>query len=104
MLLTDVLPNVAAELQTLLIAAERAELASQVQGLKIVDRCMCGDNFCASFYTQPKPTGSYGPNHECLELEPAEGMLILDIVNGLIAHVELLNRDDVRKGLATVLP
>jgi hypothetical protein len=45
----DTLPTLAAELQELLTKAGRTELASQVPGLKIADRCRCGDYFCASF-------------------------------------------------------
>jgi hypothetical protein len=62
------------------------------------------DGFCASFYTQPKPTAAYGPDHECVELEPAEGMLILDIVGGVIVHVEALHRDQIRRTLQEALP
>src|ERR1700757_2220599 len=102
MLLVDALPELAEELQELLADAGQAELASQIPALRIVDRCRCGDYFCASFYTQPKPNGSYGPGHDCLELESAEGMLILDVVAGEIAHVEVLNRDSVRQRLMAV--
>jgi hypothetical protein len=66
--------------------------------LTIVERCRCGDDFCASFYTQPKPKESYGPGHDSMELEPTEGMLILDIVDGRIAHVEILHRNDILDG------
>ncbi len=104
MLLVDALPELAEELHELLVKDGRPELASQIPVLKIVDRCRCGDYFCASFYTQPKPNGSYGPGHDCLELAPAEGMLILDVVAGEIAHVEVLNRDGVRRRLLAVLP
>jgi hypothetical protein len=39
-----------------------------------------------------------------LELEPAQGMLILDIVDGVIVHVEILNRNDIRGKLLEALP
>jgi hypothetical protein len=65
MLLVETLPSLTEELQELLAKVDRAELASQIPALNIVDRCGCGDNFCASFYTQPKPNGSYGPDLEC---------------------------------------
>lgn len=104
MLLTNNLPALAFELQNLLTKKGRLELAAQVRSLQIVDRCRCGDDFCASFYTQPKPSGSYGPRLECLELEPAEGMLILDIVEGVITHVEALYRESDRKTLLSLLP
>jgi hypothetical protein len=31
-------------------------------------------------------------------------MVVLDVVSGLIAHVEILNRDDVRTLLVAALP
>jgi hypothetical protein len=103
-LLAETLPSLAHELEQLLQKEGEAELAAQVPRLKIVDRCRCGDTFCASFYTQPEPKGTYGPSHRCLELEPGEGMLLLDVVANEIAHVEILNRDDIRQKLLSVLP
>ena len=104
MLLTDALPTLAVELQELFAKKGRPELASQVPFLRIVDRCRCGDDSCASFYTQPKPAGSYGPDLECLELKPTEGMLILDVAEGVIAHVESLYRESDLKTLLSLLP
>lgn len=69
MLLADTFPLLSQELLQLLKGEGKSELASQVLGLRIVDRRRCGDDFCASFYTQPKPKGSYGPGHRCLELK-----------------------------------
>src|SRR6266446_8263121 len=104
MLLTEMLPVLAQELQQLLQAQGQLELAAQIPGLAIVERCRCGDDFCASFYTQPKPKGSYGPGHDCMDLDAAEGTLLLDVVDGTIAHVEILNRDNIRQKLITALP
>ena len=62
--------------------------------------CGCGDDFCASFYTQPKPKGAYSPGHDTLALETAaQGMLIFDVVDGVISFVEVLYRPDVRQKL-----
>jgi hypothetical protein len=72
--------------------------------LRIVDRCRCGDDFCASFYTQPKPKGAYGPGYRNIALTPAKGMLILDVVDGVIANVEVLYRNDIREKLLALLP
>ena len=102
--LTEILPSLARELEQLLSNHGEAELAAQVSQLTIVDRCRCGDDFCSSFYTQPKPKGHYGPGHRCMDLDAAEGMLLIDIVEGKIAHVESLNRDDVRRKLLAALP
>jgi hypothetical protein len=99
MLLTETLPEFAQELQRLL-QAQKPELAAQVPNLKIVRGCGCGDDFCASFYTQPKPKGAYGPGHDTLLLDTAApGMLILDVVDGIISFVEVLYRPDIRQKL-----
>ncbi|MGA8869641.1 MAG: hypothetical protein WB460_00775 [Candidatus Acidiferrales bacterium] len=58
LLLTEVLPAFAAELRQLL-----------------VERCRFGDDFCATFYTQPKPQGSFDPGHRDVALAPDERML-----------------------------
>lgn len=104
LLLADTLPAFAAELQRLLTEAGEPELAAQVPGLVILDRCRCGDDFCATFYTQPKPEGRYGPGHRNVALTPEEGMLILDVVDDKIACVEVLYRDEVRRKLHIVFP
>ena len=102
--LSDAFPLLSQELQQLLRDAGETDLASQVPGLRIVDRCRCGDDFCASFYTLPKPNGAYGPGHRNVALTPAKGMLILDVVDGVIAQVETLYRNDIRRELLAVLP
>jgi hypothetical protein len=53
--LAEILPSLASELQELLSNHGEAELAAQISELAIVDRCRCGDDFCSSFYTLPKP-------------------------------------------------
>ncbi len=103
-LVVDLLPAFAAELSGLLSASEEPELADQMPGLELVDRCRCGDSFCATFYTQPPPVGAYGPSHYNVVLDPTEGMIILDIVEQRIACVEVLYREDIRTALASLLP
>lgn len=104
LLVSEALPEFSVELQELLTAAGQSSLAAAVPTLRIVDRCRCGDGFCATFYTQPKPKGAYGPGHGTIELEPKQGMLILDIVNGVIACVEALQRNELRKKLLAMFP
>ena len=70
----------------------------------MLDRCRCGDGFCATFYTAPKPDGGYGSGHECLAVESCDGMIILDLVEDEIRCVEVLYRPDVQKGVSLVLP
>ena len=104
MLLIEILPLLACELELLLKKQGELELVAQVPQLRIVDRCRCGDDFCSSFYTQPKPEGSYGPGHRSMDLDAAEGIVILDVVAGTIAHVEVLYREDIRQKLIAALP
>jgi len=103
-LLRTALPSLCKELETLLERENELGLASQVAGLVVVDRCRCEDDFCASFYTQPKPDGAYGPSHRCLEVEPERGMITLDVLGETIAHVEVLYRDEIRAALLAALP
>ena len=102
--LADVIPAFATELRQLLEEQGESELAAQVPQLRIFDRCRCGDDFCATVYTQPKPNGGFGPGHRNVRLMPSEGMLILDVVAGEIACVEVLDREDVHRQLDEVLP
>jgi hypothetical protein len=104
LLLTDTLPAFAAELRQLLEEHGEPDLAAQVPDLAILDRCRCGDNFCATVYTKPKPDGAYGPGHRNVVLAPDNGSLILDVVAGEIMCVEVLDRNDVREKLDVVLP
>jgi hypothetical protein len=49
--LSELLPSFADELERLLRQEGREGLASQVAGLEVIDRCRCGDEFCATFTT-----------------------------------------------------
>jgi hypothetical protein len=104
LLLTETLPAFAIEFRQLLEQQGESELAARVSSLKIFERCRCGDDFCATFYTQPKPIGGFGPGHRNVRLIPEEGMLILDVVGEEIACVEILDRPEIREKLLAVLP
>jgi hypothetical protein len=39
-----------------------------------------------------------------MDLDAAEGMLLVDVIAGKIAHIEVLNRADVRRDLLAALP
>jgi hypothetical protein len=103
-LLRDALPQFAVELSALLLQDGRVELANQVALLRLVDRCRCGDSFCATIYTAPPPEGAWGPGHESMSVEPADGVLVLDLVHGKISCIEVLYRDDVRDELLARCP
>ena len=87
-LLVDMFPELSAELQQLLRVSGEHVLAQQISGLRVLDRCRCGDDFCATFYTEPKPNGPYGPGLRTLALEPMTGELIIDVVNGRVAMLK----------------
>jgi hypothetical protein len=104
MLLAEIFPSLSEELQSLLTTEGEHELAAQVPRLQIVDRCRCGDDFCAMFYVKPKPQGAYGAGHRNVPLTPKKGMLILDVMDGVIMAVEVLYRDEIRQRLIAELP
>jgi hypothetical protein len=103
-LLSEVIPELASELVTLLEEYGEPQLAEQVAGLRIVGRCRCGDDSCATFYTAPKPKGAWGAGHGNIRLDPDRGYLILDLVDRKIVCVEVLDRDEYRTKLLEVLP
>ena len=47
MLVSEAFPELSEELRELLRNKREAELAEQISELKLVDRCRCGDDFCA---------------------------------------------------------
>jgi len=102
--LADALPDLAKEIEQLLRGDAEPELAAQVARLRIFDRCRCNDDFCATFYTQPKPEGAYGPGHRDVSLNPENGMLILDVVDEQIVAVEVLYRDEIGESIRALLP
>ncbi len=92
------------ELAALLVAADKRDLAAQVPELEVVDRGRCGDDFCATFYAGSKPQGSCGAGHQTIVLEPKSGGGILDVVDGTIACVEVLYRNEIRDALVAEIP
>jgi hypothetical protein len=102
--LIEVLPAFAKEIEELLKKQNESKLAAQVVSLAIVDRCRCGEDFCAAFYVEPKPRGAYGPGHRNVDLEPDSGMIILDVVDDRIMQIEVLHRNEVRQIIETAIP
>ncbi|WP_235614474.1 hypothetical protein [Streptomyces ambofaciens] len=92
-LLRDVFPDLVAELTALLQDEGESELAVCARDLRLVEECGCGDGFCQSIRTADHPRGRpYGPGHRCVPLSPSTGMLILDVVDGRIVYIEVLDR------------
>lgn len=104
LLLRDALPELASELKSLLEQDDLAQLAEQVDLLRIIDRCRCDSKTCATFYTVPKPKGAWGAGHENIVLDVEEGLTVLDTLDGKIVCVEILDRVDIREKLLHQLP
>lgn len=102
--LIDALPVFVEELESLLTEANESVIATQVKTLSIVSRCRCGDDFCATFYTYPKPQRDHGRNRRCICLEPKDGMIVLDVLDEQVVTVEVLFRDNIRQMLQAILP
>lgn len=96
-LVREVFPDLVRELVELLEREGEHELAVGARSLRLVAECGCGDEFCRSFRTAPRPDGRpFGPGHRCVPLSPAEGMLVLDVVDERIVYVEVLDRGPLR--------
>jgi hypothetical protein len=97
-------PELAAELARLLRQSGEKELSETVSGLTVVERCRCGDDFCATMYTVPPPRDSWGRNHRNVSLDPERGFLILDVLDQEIVGIEVLYRDEIQDQLLKLLP
>jgi hypothetical protein len=102
--LKNALPDLANELRQLLEATGETELEQQIDSIQIMSRCRCGDDFCATFYTEARPHGAYGTGHRNIDLAAENGLIILDIVDRTIVCVEVLYRDEIRTALFSLLP
>lgn len=55
--------------------------------------CDCGDDFCQSIYTAPKPASTWGPKLRNVTPPcPWPGMLVLDVVDEHITYIETIDR------------
>jgi hypothetical protein len=92
-LLRECWPVLAAQLEEALRAADESALADDVGKLRLVQPCTCGEGNCQSFYTAPPSDGSYGTGYRNVLLDaPWPGEFLLDVVDGKIVFVEILDR------------
>jgi hypothetical protein len=96
-LLKTILPELCIELKELLKRRNIPGLTETVDSLMVFEKCVCGENACASIYTAPKPVESFGDGHENIMLDAECGMLILDVVNSEIRFIEILDRPEYKK-------
>lgn len=104
LLLREVLPGLANELEVLLRSDEELELASQITSLIVVDRCRCDLNSCATIYNVPKPEGAWGPTLRNVVLDVLEGMTVLDVLDEKIVCIEILDRDEITSQVLSLFP
>jgi hypothetical protein len=106
-LLIERLPELAQEIRSGLrrFAAGRSEssldfeaLIESVEELRILSRCKCGDDFCATFWTGELRESNRG-KQRTIWLDPEESFLNLDILGASIITVEVLYRPDVKARL-----
>ncbi len=107
-LVRDALPSFTPELERLLAAAS-PQLAAQVEGLRLVGRCRCGQSDCATFYVltsrSAPPAPDYGASElDCLDLEAEAGLVVVDVEGGRLRLVEVLGRSDVKEELDAAIP
>ena len=102
--LAEQFPDFAREVSSLLREEDEEELAATVSQFDIVDRCRCGDDFCATMYTVRPPRDGWGRTHRNIPLHPKEGLLVLDVLDQEITGIEALFRNEVREKLLMLLP
>jgi hypothetical protein len=91
-LISEVLPDLVEEMVFLLQGTGAEALEQQLRSLRVESICDCGDSNCASFATAGEVKVA-----EVVELNPAEGFLIIDLNQARqICFVEVLARPDVK--------
>lgn len=101
--LRDLAPEFAEELAALLIAEDEPGLAEQMLAAEIVGRCSCEEEFCASFYTAPVPVGGYDDGIQLGPLTGGGGANV-DVLDGRLMQVEVINNPEFRRLLRLALP
>jgi hypothetical protein len=104
MLMSEAFPEFTTELQGLLRDEGEVEIAEQVPDFRILERCRCGDDYCATMYAYQGRRDSYQPDYRSVSLHPKTGVIVLDVIEGNIIGIEVLFRDAIRKKLLEILP
>ena len=100
-LVSSLLPQLAERIETALRAQGEARVADQVATLRITGVCRCGQPFCGSFQTLNRPLKRWFMRGRQIEVcDGGPGEIVIDVVRGEIAYVEVLYLDDVRDAVA----
>ena len=99
-LVAAVLPQLARRIEAALRAQGEERLAEQVPTLRITAVCRCDMPFCSSFHTLRRPFKRWFIRGRQIEVrDDGPGEVVVDVVRGEIAYVEVLHLDDVRAAL-----
>jgi hypothetical protein len=102
-LVADVLPGLARRMGEALQAQGEERLAAQVPDLRVTAVCRCEQPFCGSFHTSRRPMKRWFIRGRKVELaDGGPGEVVIDVVRGEIAYVEVLHLDGVREALARI--
>jgi len=104
LILREVLPGLANELEVLLRSDDESELADQIASLEVVDRCRCDSDSCATIYNVQNPERAWGPTHRNIVLEVPEGMTMVDVLDERIVSIEILDRDEITAQVLNLFP
>ncbi len=97
----SVVPGLAERIEAALRAQGEDELAAQVAGLRVTRVCACDQPYCGSFWTSALPIKRWLIRGRQVELaDGGPGDVVLDVVRGEIAYVEVLHLDEVRDAMA----
>ncbi len=104
LILREVLPGLANELEVLLRSDDESKLADQIASLEVVDRCRCDSDSCATIYNVQKPKGALGPTHRNIVLDVHEGMTVVDVLDERIVCIEILDRNELTAKVVKLFP
>lgn len=106
-LLSEVFPEVAEEIRRTLRGLECEEfrvLIPEVDQLRIVDRCHCGDDTCASMYfVSSSNEEKWLADAECIETEGAL-VQVFSILENRIVEAEIIFQPQIRARLIQLFP
>jgi hypothetical protein len=100
--LADVMPNLANELKDALFDMGEYKLARSIDKLPVVERCRCGNDDCGTFYTMEKE--KWKDKHLRHLVPGCDDIYEVDVYDGTIVCIEILDRDDVSETLRKLLP
>jgi len=99
-LLADVFPPLAEPLAELLRERGEDALAAEVPQLRIHALCTCGLDVCASFHTSSRPMRRWWRRgRQVAFLTELPGEVVLDVVGGSIAYVEVTGWAEARRAI-----